>query len=113
MEKTIIDPVIATRILESGGQTVRVSIGMPRPDDISNNYFCPIEIVGPITNSRTLVGGVDAVQALWLALEMAGMQLLITEERKAGKLTWLDHLDLGFPLPSRLEYLREKIPETP
>jgi len=109
----VLDPVIATRVLESGDETVRVSIGMPRPFETGTAYFCPFEIVGPITNKRMRAGGFDAVQALSLALQMIGAVLLFTPERKAGKLTWLGRMDLGFPLSSVMEDLRDKIPDTP
>ena len=113
MTDPFLGTVIAERTLESGDRTVRVSIGMPRLYDTGPSYFCPIEIIGPITNTRKRAGGVDPVQALYLALQLIGTDLLFTPERKAGQLSWLGQMDLGFPLPGTVEGLRNAIPETP
>jgi hypothetical protein len=42
--------------------------------------------------------GVDAIQALWLAMIVIGASLYTTAEYKSGRLRWFDD-DLGFPAP--------------
>ena len=47
-------------------------------------------------------GGMDAVQAIQLAMDMIGVRLYTSSKAKAGKLRWLsdDDTDLGFPVPN-------------
>lgn len=100
---TSLGTVIAIRELvlkdENGDRPVTVRIGMPRPFDDGQDYFCPFEIDGMGKTTVQRAGGVDAVQALRLAMTMIGITLYASEEAKAGQLRWLDEYgDLGFPV---------------
>jgi hypothetical protein len=99
--------VIATRKLSlRDGTAVVVSIGCPRPfpreedfpDD--DSFFCPYRITGLSKLRESHVGGVDAVQALRLALQKIGVDLKFSEEGKRGDLFWLDDSDDNFGFPA-------------
>jgi hypothetical protein len=97
--------IIATRKLALRGRyTVTVKIGKPRkyptpPDD----YYCPFQITGLGNNKIRYAAGVDAVQALWLALQMVGGILYTSEAYESGALEQFPgdtskYRDLGFPV---------------
>jgi hypothetical protein len=89
--------VIATRDLEFDGKSVRVSIGIPRPESGGTDYVCPYEISGPLTKKLFYAMGIDAFQALQLVMKSIDAELDVCAERKTGRLTWLGEQDLGFP----------------
>lgn len=112
MAQSRIDDVIATRELwlttDAGGQQlVEVRIGRPRPgvaaDDPTamahGDYVCEFQIEGIGTGGVRRACGVDAMQALVLALEQIGMYLAASDEARAGRLTWLDPTSLNFGFP--------------
>jgi len=98
-------PVIAERVLEFRlpGQThaQRVTVLIEAPQSIENgNWSVEYEIHGPGQRKvRQWVGGVDSVQALYMALvnipvDLRGIALLL-----GGTMTFLDSEDLKFPPP--------------
>lgn len=97
--------IIATRQLDlADGRKVIVTIGKPEPfpGDAGADYYCPYQITGIKRNKVRYAGGVDAVQALQLALEMIGADLETSDEARAGVLSWeagSERGDYGFPLP--------------
>jgi hypothetical protein len=98
--------VIAERELEARapdgtGRTVTVRIGKPRRDpEDGGGWGCPIQIVG-LDDDVLVAYGYDGVQALQLAFQMVGARLAFPRTREPVTLTWLDDLDLGFPVPER------------
>ena len=100
MSETELKDVIAERQLvgKKGEQAfaVTVKIGRPMPHP-EGDWECPYLISG-LPNPITMrVAGVDAVQALYLALRMIGADLRF--RCKDIHLQWLDMDDLGFPVP--------------
>ena len=96
--------VIATRDLrirtDSGLATVVVAIGQPEQLDDSSDYQCPYQIVGFGDERIRRAFGVDAIQALQLAMKMIGADLYTSAEARNGQLSWLDQIgELGFPRP--------------
>lgn len=96
--------VIAERALEArkpGSDSVtevRVRIGRPIPEpDSDGDWICPIQIVGLGDEEVANVYGIDAVQALLLALQKVGSDLAAAG-RSGVELSWLEGPDLGFPL---------------
>jgi len=68
--------------------------------------LCPYQILGIGDERVRCAGGVDAVQALQLAMEMIGSELYFKLNRQHdGKLRWEagKEGDLGFPVPPNLE----------
>ena len=105
MKLDSVGTVIAARELAiDGAKKVQVIIGKPEKFPDSSDYYCPYQITG-IGNERIrYAGGVDAVQAFQLALNMIGADLYTSKEAKAGKLNWEagEKGDLGFPLPDSI-----------
>lgn len=98
---------IATRALEAGGKKVTVVIGKPERFPDAEDYYCPYQIVGIGSERVRYAGGVDAVQALQLALKMIGADLYTSPEAETKQLSWTggDLGDLGFPVPDALQDL--------
>jgi len=93
-------PDLAERIFETPDGPVRLQIRPPQPDE--QDWRCDYVIRG-LGEERPGHGmGVDAVQALYNALQSAHIALLMSEHGRAGRLTWLEQTDLGLPLPAYL-----------
>lgn len=90
---------IATRVYERAGtqDLVRLLIGRPEPDPLpGGDWRCRIVIEGLDKPIDRWAFGVDAIQALGLAFEIARIQLQPHPDR-APKVSWLDHADLALP----------------
>lgn len=99
---------IATRVLDVGGKRVTVVIGKPEKFPDAEDYYCPYQIVGLGNERVRYAGGVDAVQAMLLALKMIGTDLCTSPEAQAKQLTWQGGQspgDLGFPVPESVRDL--------
>jgi len=104
MEKYPLGIVIAERVIshtENGELTVK--IGKPEIERGEARYFyCPFEVSG--AGERHVLQysvGVDAVQALQLAMLMIGSILRNLVSAKNGKLKWSqgqEEGDFGFPI---------------
>jgi hypothetical protein len=73
---------------------IRVRIGRPyaHPDP-DWDWVCPIQILGLADEAVRNVYGIDAIQALTLALQMVGINLAAAA--RGGELRWLGRSDLG------------------
>ena len=100
-----LDEVVATRVLRLlGGETspdkeAVVKIGKPQPFPDGRDYFCPYQITGLGDEKVRYFGGIDAIQALHLAIVAAGADVFALNELCGGRLRWDgdEHGDLGFP----------------
>lgn len=96
---TDIETVIAERQLagreNNHAQVVTVKIGKPFPDSEDQScWYCPYSIEWS-GNRRLFYGaGADSLQALRIAIYMAGTEL--TTKFAHMSLTWLGDHDLGF-----------------
>lgn len=106
MKLDTVGPIIATRTLTLAKKgSVKVTIGKPEKFPDGGDYYCPYQITGIGSGKIKYAGGVDSVQALFLALQNIGTDLYTSDEAKSGSLKWLDtepHADLGFPVPDIL-----------
>jgi uncharacterized protein DUF6968/uncharacterized protein DUF3658 len=102
--------VIARRTLtmEVDGRDVAVPVTLYAPVDKTDHWCCEFEIAWPDKPKLGKGNGLDAVQALLIALEMVGINLYSSDAHKQGKLK-LDepHGGYGFPLNSALRDLYE------
>ncbi|UQA55787.1 DUF6968 family protein [Polyangium aurulentum] len=94
---------IAERVLEfrqegrSRAQKVTVRIGAPEPIE-NGNWAVIYEIRGPGRRRRAQeVGGVDSVQAIYMAMANVPLDVRQLEVELGGKVTFLDSDDLRFP----------------
>ena len=105
MERVLMGEVIATRDLEREGPhgrtRVRVEIGRPvRSVEAGGDWACPMRVTG-LTGLPGIIElsacGVDGVQALLLALELARVTLVYAKLGDGERLTFLGRPDLGLP----------------
>jgi hypothetical protein len=94
--------IIATRTLtldRPGGpaSAATVSLGKPLPD--GEQFCCPYQIKGAGDEKVRCAYGVDAFQALQLALSILGVQLEELNKELGGRLRWElgERNDFGFP----------------
>jgi hypothetical protein len=96
-----LEDVIATReidVLDQTGQPagkIQVHIGRPKQEE-TGEWGCPIEIAG--VDRPRCAFGLDAIQAIELALYLVGETLAGTIEAQEGRLRWAGETSLGFPL---------------
>lgn len=100
-----LEDVIAERTLEAGkpgtdgAKEIRVRLGRPFSDpDPEGDWICPVQILGLGDEEIANVYGIDAIQALTLALQKVGIDLAAAT-RSGLELRWLEGSDLGFSLP--------------
>jgi hypothetical protein len=97
--------VIATRsyrFVDASGREnpVTIEIGMPSsfPDD--TGYRCPVRVVGLGDGVVREIGGIDALQALLLALQFLNTTLPAFAREAGGRMVWEDDSgDLGWIAP--------------
>jgi hypothetical protein len=106
MELQSVGQVIATRRINTEGAkepVYVVNIGLPQKFPESPDFYCPVEITSSSGKGGRIrySGGIDAIQALQLAMGMIGGVLFRLNEECGGKLRWDgdEKGDLGFPLP--------------
>ena len=99
MNKYPITASIASREFQFGtdgaATVVRLVIGIPTelPEAPHQDWYCPWSIEGPHDTWEHHAEGVDALQALVLALSAIRGEL--EQVRRSGSLTWLGCDDLG------------------
>jgi hypothetical protein len=90
--------LIAERALvaksDKGIFEIKVRFGKPTPH-LKGDWFCPYQIIGLGRDEVRNIFGIDAVQALQLAMFAAGAEL--EQFSKTIKLSFLDEDNLGFP----------------
>lgn len=78
---------------------IRVRLGKPERSE-KGDWICPYEITGFKKPIGLSVWGVDAMQALLLAIKGLSADLDINAQREEGKLTWLEEEGGGFSIPA-------------
>lgn len=102
-----VDDVIAVREIESieNQKKIIVTVGRPKkyPDGV--DYYCPYKIIGINRDNVRYGSGVDAIQALLLAMAMIGADLYGCAEGRSGKFRWIgdETGNLGLPTPESLK----------
>jgi len=102
-------PVIARREYDlSDGGKVILEVGTPRPEGANENWFCAFRILGLGYDAGLSAGGVDAVQALILALTCAATYLYTSDFYRENKLTWVGSRNLKLPVADAIADLVPK-----
>jgi hypothetical protein len=88
-------------------QKVWVRFGKPRPwPGRGGGYLCIFRISGPEQLDHTSHGaGEDSLQALYLAMHIALVELVTSAAYREGRLTWSGGFDLGLPLAEPIKKL--------
>jgi hypothetical protein len=80
------------------GEASEVVMRLSLPVQCDADFRCDYEIAWPDRKRVFCAFGVDAVQALVLALGMVRAELLNSPEGRGGQIRWLGSDDLGLPL---------------
>jgi hypothetical protein len=83
--------IIATRLLslKSDDGEVDIPIHIHAPERARVDWKCRFEIGWPDGNVERWGTGVDAVQALLIALQMIGVEIYTSQYHESGRLRWL------------------------
>jgi hypothetical protein len=94
--------IIATRRLVAvkGRKKVNVLVKIGKPIKRDKDFACPIQVKGIGDEVVRYASGQDSMQALHLALQMIGIELLLRHDDY--KFSWLDQPDAGFIRPKVL-----------
>ncbi len=91
---------IAERRLLMGKQEIVVNIGKPQLFENGEDYYCPYSIERAGQKKMSYAGGVDAVQALQLAMRKIGVDLAYFEKKSGVPITWLPDTQGGTGFPN-------------
>ena len=100
--------IIATRdlVLRDESGDVEIPIRIHAPEKAEVDWICRFEIGWPEGEGKRWAGGVDAVQALELALKMIGAEVYTSSHHQSGRLEWLESdRGYGFPVPDNIRDL--------
>ncbi|MGE0034658.1 MAG: hypothetical protein AB7S93_03405 [Xanthobacteraceae bacterium] len=100
--------VIATRILKlrSATRDIEIPVRIFAPEQEAASWSCKFEVDWPDGMVTMSAGGIDAVQALDLALKMIGAQIYASDHHASGKLMWeAPGKGYGFPVGKNLRDL--------
>lgn len=100
--------IVATRVLKlrrvAGDIEIPIRIFAPTSEEI--DWSCRFEIDWPDGTRAMDIGGVDAVQAIELAMKAIGTQIHTGDYHKSGRLEWLEPgKGYGFPVPNNIRDL--------
>ena len=89
---------------DTGDLAVPVTIHAPLKGE--HDWSCAYEIGWPDGTHRGHGYGIDATQAMLLALKAIGADIYTSDFHRAGRLRWLEQGDgYGFPVPSAIRHL--------
>jgi hypothetical protein len=92
----VADEVIARRMFKVDGRDVECRFFKPAED--RGSFFCRYQIDWPEGSKVRGAGGVDAVQAILLAMMTAHTDLLAARNMGGRLVEWLDGQSLGLPV---------------
>ena len=104
----IVIMLIATRVLKLRRPpgNIEIPIRIFAPEQESVDWSCRFEIDWPDGSITMAARGIDAVQALHLALQMIGALIYTSDHNVSGKLMWLDPAKgYGFPVTNNIRDL--------
>lgn len=90
------------RFIDASGRErpVTIEIGSPNPFPDDTGYRCPVRVDGLGDGVVREIGGIDALQALLLALRFLNTTLPAFAQEAGGRLVWEDDSeDLGLIAP--------------
>src|ERR1700761_2341873 len=94
--------------LDVGGRDIDMPVRIYLPVGNAGHWQCEYEIGWPNAPRRSAAHGIDAVQALLLALQRIGAELYTSDSHRSGKLKFERHGNgYGFPLASGIRDLHE------
>jgi hypothetical protein len=100
--------IIATRVLKlrRTSADIEIPIRIFAPERQAVDWTCRFEVDWPDGRLATAAMGIDAVQALELALKMIGAQIYASDHHASGNLMWeAPGKGYGFPVTSGIRDL--------
>jgi hypothetical protein len=100
--------IIATRtfVLRDKNLSVEMPVRIHAPEKAEGDWICRFEIEWPEGRVERWGAGVDAVQALWIALQMIGTEIYTSQKHEAGQLALLEQgRGYGLPVPNNMRDL--------
>jgi hypothetical protein len=100
--------IIATRVLtlQNGDGDVEIPIKIFAPEPEKVDWSCRFEVGWPDGTLERSAMGIDAIQALLLAMQMIGAQIYASDHHASGNLSWLaPGQGYGFPVPANIRDL--------
>lgn len=88
---------IERRLDLKNGREVSIRFLQPESDP-ELDWHCDIELEWPDRRRNLRIFGIDAIQALLLAMQGARHELVTSPENAAGELTWRGERDFGLPV---------------
>ena len=100
---------VLTRILhDRDNPAMEIPIVIFSPVEKHNSWWCRFAIGWPDGELARTAGGVDAIHALEMAMQMIGSELYVSDLHRQARLTWLEPGDgYGFPVPRTIRDLLE------
>ena len=78
---------------------IEVAVRLFRPEEDAGMWICRYEIDWPSQERSHFAAGIDAIQAIFLALQMVGIELYTSTYHKSGFLKWSEQSQgYGFPV---------------
>ena len=97
MKEHDLGTVIARRMFDCGENNVLLEIGAPYLMDKGPDCWCPYRITGLGDGRVCRAAGVDSMQALYGAMQMAATDLYASDAAREQILTWIGQRNLGLP----------------
>ena len=100
--------LIATRVLElrHPDKNIQIPIRIFAPQQETVDWSCRFEVDWPDGTLTVPTRGFDAVQALYIALQLIGSMIYTSDHHASGKLMWLEPgKGYGFPVTNNLRDL--------
>lgn len=95
---TPIDPIVerAFEAVDASGAQIelRLKVGRPEPNHDGEEWRCRFVIEGLVQPGEFVAYGIDGLQSLFLALQMAQAYLRAARARGITRVTWLGQEDL-------------------
>lgn len=99
---------ILERILHysAAQRNIEITISIDLPVQGDRDWSCLYRIAWPDGTYMGSGYGLDATQALLLALQAIGTDIYTSDYHRSGRLRWLDSGDgYGFPVPNTISHL--------
>jgi hypothetical protein len=93
--------IIAARplVLRTDNRDIEIPIVIHAPEKERADWICRFDIGWPEGKAERWGTGVDAVQALVMALQMIGVEIYSSQHHQSGRLRWLENgQGYGFPV---------------
>ena len=100
--------IIAMRrlVLRDNHRDIEIPVRIHAPEKSKVDWICRFEIGWPEGKAERWGSGVDAIQALLIAMQMIGAEVYASSQHQSGRLEWLEAgRGYGFPVSDNIRNL--------